>query len=261
MDTSDLNALLAAVAEGSLSIHDAADRLTALPFQDLGVALIDHHRSLRQGFPEAVYGPGKRPEEVGLIVTDLLAVGSGPVIVTRASEDQIDAAEKAGLAQGNHAFVTPGREGATVVFRPAPNRGHPIVVITAGTADGPVADECAAVLTAVGLAPTVLRDRGVAGLHRLTSALDELANADVTVVIAGMEGALASVVGGLTRGPVIAVPTSVGYGSGFDGVTALLAMMASCAAGVSVVGIDNGFGAAMAVVRALDLKKRDDNGA
>jgi len=116
-------------------------------------------------------------------------------------------------------------------------------------------------LTAVGLAPTVLRDRGVAGLHRLTSALDELANADVTVVIAGMEGALASVVGGLTRGPVIAVPTSVGYGSGFDGVTALLAMMASCAAGVSVVGIDNGFGAAMAVVRALDLKKRDDNGA
>ena len=126
-----------------------------------------------------------------------------------------------------------------------------MVVITAGTADGPVADECAAVLSAVGLGPVVLRDRGVAGLHRLVDALDDIADAEAIVVVAGMEGALASVVGGIARAPVVAVPTSVGYGAGLDGVTALLSMMASCAAGISVVGIDNGFGAAMAVVRML----------
>ena len=125
------------------------------------------------------------------------------------------------------------------------------MIITAGTADGPVADECAAVLTALGIEPTLLRDRGVAGLHRLIDDFDLITSADATVVVAGMEGALASVVGGLVRGPVIAVPTSVGYGSSFEGITALLAMLSSCAAGVSVVGIDNGFGAALCLVRAL----------
>ena len=173
------------------------------------------------------------------------------MILTRADALQEGAAIAAGRTVGLAPTTTSTGDGSTVVFRPAPDRGRRVVVITAGTADGPVADECAAVLSAVGLGPVVLRDRGVAGLHRLVDALDDIADAEAIVVVAGMEGALASVVGGIARAPVVAVPTSVGYGAGLDGVTALLSMMASCAAGISVVGIDNGFGAAMAVVRML----------
>src|SRR5690606_18560550 len=141
--------------------------------------------------------------------------------------------------------------GTTVVWRAAPDLGRRIVLVTAGTADLPVADECAAVLTAHGLAPERLTDVGVAGIHRLLGHADTLVDAEAVVVVAGMEGALASVIGGLTGAPVIAVPTSVGYGAGLDGVTALLAMHASCAAGITVVGIDNGYGAACAVLRLL----------
>ena len=242
MDATDVDHLLAAVAAGELSPETAASRLARLELADIGEAQVDHHRSLRQGFPEAVYAPGKTAGEVERITTELLSAGSGPVIVTRAASEQVRAAITAG-------------DLATVVLRPAADRGHQIVVITAGTADGPVADEAAAVLTSLGLAPAVLRDRGVAGIHRLSSALDDLRAAEVVIVVAGMEGALASVVGGLVGCPVIAVPTSVGYGAALEGVTALLAMLASCAAGVTVVGIDNGFGAAIAAARFVNERR------
>ena len=254
MDATDVDHLLAAVAAGELSPEDAASRLARLELADIGEAQVDHHRSLRQGFPEAVYAPGKTAGEVERITTELLSAGSGPVIVTRASPEQVSAARASGGAFGVEAITSAG-DLATVVLRPAPDRGHQIVVITAGTADGPVADEAAAVLTSLGLAPQVLRDRGVAGLHRLSSALDDLRAAEVVIVVAGMEGALASVVGGLVGCPVIAVPTSVGYGAALEGVTALLAMLASCAAGVTVVGIDNGFGAAIAAARFVNERR------
>ena len=255
MDATDVDHLLAAVAAGELSPETAASRLARLELADIGEAQVDHHRSLRQGFPEAVYAPGKTAGEVERITTELLSAGSGPVIVTRASPEQVSAARASGGAFGVEATITSAGDLATVVLRPAPDRGHQIVVITAGTADGPVADEAAAVLTSLGLAPQVLRDRGVAGIHRLSSALDDLRAAEVVIVVAGMEGALASVVGGLVGCPVIAVPTSVGYGAALEGVTALLAMLASCAAGVTVVGIDNGFGAAIAAARFVNERR------
>ncbi len=165
------------------------------------------------------------------------------MLLTRADDAQA-AAALAGNAGGE-------RTGTTLVWRPAAARPEAIVIVTAGTADLPVADECAATLDAHGLTPIRLTDVGVAGLHRLLASADVLATADAVVVVAGMEGALASVVGGITPAPVVAVPTSAGYGASLDGVTALLAMLASCAAGLTVVGIDNGFGAACAVLRML----------
>ncbi len=255
MDSRDVEQVLGAVASGAMTPSEAADRLARLPFSDLGFARLDHHRSVRQGIPEAIYCQGKSVEEVAAITTGLLASGSGPVIATRASDDQADAITESAAAAGVAAIRSRGSEGMTVVLRPANDTGRQVLVVTAGTADGPVADECVAVLGALGLPATVLRDRGVAGLHRLLGDLDTIRDAHATVVVAGMEGALASVVGGIARGPVIAVPTSVGYGASLEGVTALLGMLASCAAGISVVGIDNGFGAAMAVARALDVDR------
>jgi len=246
VDEAALRALLDDVAAGRLTADDVVRRLASLPYADLGYAKVDHHRALRQGLPEAVYGPGKTPEQCAGIVTELLDGGSpsSPVLLTRADEDQI----KAALA----AHPAGVRTGATVVWRArAADRSEQVLVATAGTADAPVADECTAVLGAFGLIPQRLTDVGVAGVHRLLGHVDALRAADAVVVIAGMEGALASVVGGLTGAPVVAVPTSTGYGAGFEGVTALLAMLASCAAGVTVVGIDNGYGAACAVLRLL----------
>lgn len=222
---------------------DALAQLRRLPFADLGFARVDHHRGLRQGVPEAVYGPGKAPEHVAAIVAELLDGGAAPVLVTRANPGQVEAA----LA------TNPGgvAHGTTVVWSPAAPRPERVVVCTAGTADLPVAEECVAVLQAHGIDPQRITDAGVAGVHRLLAEVDTLAEADVVVVIAGMEGALASLVGGLTPAPVVAVPTSVGYGAGLEGVTALLSMLASCAAGLTVVGIDNGYGAASAVLRMV----------
>jgi pyridinium-3,5-biscarboxylic acid mononucleotide synthase len=243
----DLLQLLDDVAAGHVSPTDAAGRLERLPFADLGYARVDHHRAVRQGLPEAVYGPGKSPEQCAGIVAELLAHGTGPVVLTRAAADQAAAALKRNPGGTAH--------GSTLVWRPDPTvRREQVVVATAGTADLPVADECAAVLAAHGFAARRITDAGVAGLHRLLPHVDELADADVVVVVAGMEGALASVVGGLTAAPVVAVPTSVGYGASFGGITALLAMLASCASGVTVVGIDNGFGAACAVVRLCNQR-------
>ncbi|MBV8462059.1 MAG: nickel pincer cofactor biosynthesis protein LarB [Acidimicrobiales bacterium] len=287
MDESALLQLLDDVRSGACTAEDAVRRLRRLPFADLGFARVDHHRWLRQGLPEAVYGQGKTPEQCSAIVGELLAgagwaqrghgPGAGssragdpeaggdpgavltgpPVVLTRADRDQVELAmathdggtrTHTGLATG--ADRTRG-ELSTVVWRSALPRPGRVMVVTAGTTDLSVASECAATLRGLGLAPVVIPDCGVAGVHRLLATVDELADVDVVVVVAGMEGALASLVGGITPAPVVAVPTSTGYGSGLEGVTALLAMTASCAAGVTVVGIDNGFGAACAVARIL----------
>jgi NCAIR mutase (PurE)-related protein len=246
VDEASLHSLLSDVASGRVHPDDAVAALRRLPFADLGHSKVDHHRSLRQGLPEAVYAPGKTPTQCAEIVTELFANGSGPIVLSRVDDAQADAAMAA----------NPGalRYGATVVWRPAERRRATVAVVTAGTADLSVADECATILDAHGVGARRVADVGVAGIHRLLAHIDEIVSADAVVVVAGMEGALASVVGGLAAGPVIAVPTSVGYGAALDGVTALLAMHASCASGVTVVGIDNGFGAACAVLRVLRLR-------
>jgi hypothetical protein len=244
VNEADIRELLDGVRSGALSADAAVATLRRLPFADVGEAHVDHHRALRQGMPEAVYGPGKTPEQVTRIVTELLAHGTDPVLVTRASPEQIEAA--------THANGKAVRVGQSVLWRERPPwRAAKVLVLSAGTADQPVVDECLITLRAHGFAATQLADVGVAGIHRLLAHLDQITAADAIIVVAGMEGALASVVGGLTGAPVVAVPTSVGYGAGLDGVTALLAMHASCASGVVVVGIDNGFGAACAIARML----------
>lgn len=249
MDELALRQLLADVAAGTCSPDDAARKLRRLPYADLGFARVDHHRALRQGIPEAVYGPGKTPEQCAAIVVELLEEPGGPVLLTRADGRQVAAAVEA--AGHEPVSVTRVADLATAVWRPTAARPGRVLVLTAGTADLPVANECRTVLEALGFRPSLLADCGVAGVHRLLASADELAEADAVVVVAGMEGALASLVGGITPAPVVAVPTSVGYGAAFEGVTALLAMLSSCAAGIAVVGIDNGFGAACAIGRLL----------
>jgi len=244
MDEAALYRLLDDLVAGSVSPDDVVRRLRRLPYADLGFARVDHHRTLRQGLPEAVYGPGKTAAQCVAIVGELLAEpDGGPVVLSRASDEQVAATISA------HPDGHP--RGATVVWRAAAERPEVVAVFTAGTADLVVAEECSATLGALGLEPTLVADCGVAGAHRLFEHVDLLASADAVVVIAGMEGALASLVGGLTPAPVVAVPTSAGYGASLQGVTALLAMLASCAPGLCVVGIDNGFGAAWAVARIL----------
>jgi NCAIR mutase (PurE)-related protein len=243
VDEATLRRLLDAVRTGAVHPDDAVAELRRLPFADLGFARVDHHRGLRQGMPEAVYGPGKDPDHASAIVAELLDAGAAPVLLTRASEEQAEVALAA----------NPGgvRHGRTLVWRPAAPRPERVVVCTAGTADLPVAEECVAVLAAHGIEAVRVTDAGVAGVHRLLAEAEVLAGADAVVVVAGMEGALASVVGGLTSAPVVAVPTSVGYGASLEGITALLGMLSSCAAGLTVVGIDNGYGAACAVMRMV----------
>jgi pyridinium-3,5-biscarboxylic acid mononucleotide synthase len=248
VDEASLYRLLDELLGGSVTPDEVVRRLRRLPYADLGFARVDHHRALRQGLPEAVYGPGKSVEHCVAIVGELLAEpDAGPVVLSRASDEQALATLSA----------HPGgqQRGRTVVWRPAPVRPEQVALFAAGTADLPVAEECAATLMALGLEPRVVADCGVAGAHRLLEHLDLLGSADAVVVIAGMEGALASVVGGLTAAPVVAVPTSAGYGASLEGVTALLAMLASCAPGICVVGIDNGFGAAWALARILGPAK------
>lgn len=219
-------------------------------FADLGFARVDTDRQARQGLPEAVYAPGKRTEEIIAIARRLLDTNTGPVLVTRVEPEQ--AREVAAAVGGG----THDPDARLLVWRPAPTRSFRLAVVTAGTADGPVAAEAAAVATAIGLPVRLHRDVGVAGVHRLLAITDQLADADAIIVVAGMEGALASVVGGLVRCPVIAVPTSTGYGAALEGVTALLAMLTSCAAGLTVVNIDSGYGAAMAAHRLATTYER-----
>ena len=252
MDASSLRALLEAVASGRCEPDDAVRQLRRLPYADLGFARVDHHRDLRLGLPEAVYGPGKTPEHCAAVVDELLGGSDVPVLLTRATDAQVKACSAVGAAAGaGPGTATESGDFSTLAFRPAPARPGKVMVVTAGTADLPVAAECTAVLSALGITPSVLADCGVAGLHRLLAEVDPLAVADAVVVIAGMEGALASVVGGLTPAPVIAVPTSTGYGAALEGVTALLSMLSACSSGITVVGIDNGYGAACAVARLL----------
>jgi NCAIR mutase (PurE)-related protein len=252
MDEPSLLHLLETVAAGETTPDQALQRVRSLPFADLGFARVDHHRQLRQGFPEAVYGPGKTPEHCRAIVTELLeGPTTGPVLLTRAGPE-LAAEVQAGVPGGTYHDVA-----RLVVWRPAPPAPTGTALIAcAGTADLPVAEEAAATLAALGWPPARCNDVGVAGLHRLLADEDRLRSADVVIVVAGMEGALASAVGGLVGAPVVAVPTSVGYGSSLEGITALLAMLASCAPGVAVVGIDNGFGAACAAARILGTLRK-----
>lgn len=243
-----VRALLADVAAGRVPIEDALTHLDDAPVDDLGFASLDHHRALRQGFPEVVFGAGKTPEQLLGICERLAAHGDG-FLVTRAD----DSARAALLARWPTAEAH--EMARTVLLRgnTPPTRGtRTVAIVTAGTSDLPVAEEAAVTLDAFGHPMQHITDVGVAGIHRILARRDALHQAAVVIVVAGMDGALPSVVGGLVRVPVIAVPTSVGYGAAFAGVAPLLTMLNSCAAGVTVCNIDNGFGAAVAAARILE---------
>jgi pyridinium-3,5-biscarboxylic acid mononucleotide synthase len=225
------------VRDGTLPIDDALERLRVLPYEDLGFAKVDHHRGLRDGFPEVVLAMGKTPAQVGAIA-ERLAERGGRLLVTRATVDHA-AAVRAVVPDATYHETA---RAITVERRPVPRRPG-VIVVCAGTSDLPVAEEAAITAEMMGNDVVRIADVGVAGIHRLLHRLPELRAARVLVVVAGMEGALPSVVAGLVDTPVVAVPTSVGYGASFGGLAALLGMLNSCAAGVSVVNIDNGFGA------------------
>lgn len=229
--------LLRSVADGSTSPEQALLHLKEEPFEDLDYAKIDHHRGIRQGASEVVYGAGKTPEQIRGIVEAMGAKGCRNILVTRIDRDTADV-----LCAAVPAEYHPLPRLAVAFPEPQEGRGS-IVVATGGTSDIPVAEEAALTAETMGNRVTRLYDVGVAGLHRLLSNLDPLMSARCVVAVAGMEGALASVIGGLVDCPVIAVPTSVGYGANFGGLSALLSMLNSCASGCSVVNIDNGFGA------------------
>jgi pyridinium-3,5-biscarboxylic acid mononucleotide synthase len=248
----ELEALLAAVRAGEVSSEEALEQLTSLPFRDLGFARVDVHRELRQGAPEAVLGEGKTPEQVAGIVTALLEGGAGSVLVTRADE-AMRAAVRAVAADAEE----DARARAVWVARGIPEPRGLVVIVSAGTSDGPVVHEARIRAELLGANVIVHEDAGVAGLHRLASVLPDLERADCVVVVAGMDGALASVVGGLVAAPVIGVPTSVGYGSAQGGQTALNAMLCSCAAGLAVVGIDDGLGAGTIAARIARGRGRE----
>ena len=245
MDTNDLKHLLTAVQTGDLSIDEGLERLRKLPFEDAGVAMIDHHRALRQGVPEVVLGEAKTAEQIAIIVERIAAHGDN-VLVTRVSS------EKTEVLLNNHpeGEYDPVANTFTLQQKPHEDLGRgKILIICAGTSDLSVAKEAAITARMFNNQVEELVDVGVAGIHRLLAHTDALREATVIIVVAGMEGALPSVVGGLVDVPVIAVPTSVGYGAAFGGIAALLGMLNSCAGGVTVVNIDNGFGAAFAATR------------
>ena len=276
MEQRELNELLAAVAAGEVAPEEAAGKLRTAPFSDLGFAKVDHHRGIRQGVSEVIYGEGKTPDQIADIIADMLGAGQQRVLITRLSPEAAveveqllseglsfaadDGGEGAGSTSGVSADAASARaEGAipeipvftyydaphvaTVGEAPEPTGLGRIVVATGGTSDIPVAEEAAITAEMLGNEVERLYDVGVAGLHRLLAHAGDLADARVVIAVAGMEGALPSVIGGLVSCPVIAVPTSVGYGASLGGVAALLAMLNSCASGISVVNIDNGFGA------------------
>lgn len=255
MNQDQLRQLLQSVSAGTASIDDALERLRRLPFEQTDVATIDHHRALRCGNPEVIFCPGKRPEHVVDIARRLAATGQ-PILATRASADQVAAARQA------FPDVLVNDLGRTLLWNAPPDvpgDGPTVLVVAAGTADLPVAEEAMSTLRCMKVRSRRIADVGVAGLHRLLAHLEPLQQACAIVVVAGMEGALPSAVGGLVACPVFAVPTSVGYGASFGGLSALLGMLNSCASAVTVVNIDNGFGAAFAaslvyqqVVRAAE---------
>ncbi len=250
MDPSTLKTLLDDVKAGRLSTEAAAERLATLPYEDLGFAKLDHHRALRRGFPEAVFGAGKTPDQIAAIVDRIVARGQR-VLVTRTS------AEVAARVAASHPGSRYHEAARCLTIDSGPTTVLPgsIAIVAAGTSDLPVAEEAAVVAGFHGATIERIYDVGVAGLHRLLDRAGTIRAADVVIVVAGMEGALPSVVAGLVDSPVIAVPTSVGYGASFHGLAALLAMLNSCASGVGVVNIDNGFGAGH--LACLILRDRD----
>jgi len=237
--------LLQRVADGALDVGPALDALAFEPLDSLNFATIDHSRALRQGFPEVIYGAGKTPDQIVAIARQLAAHGDG-VLVTRLPAG---AADRLAAAFPEIDINQVGRTAYLAGAEPPPAGQGTVSIVTAGTSDLPVAEEAAATLAALGNCVARVTDVGVSGIHRVLAKRDELVSAAVVIVIAGMDGALPSVVGGLVRAPVIAVPTSVGYGAAFQGLAPLLTMLNSCAAGVTVVNIDNGFGAAVAASR------------
>ena len=239
MNPQKLQELLKRVKLGKTSIDEAIGQLKSLPFEDLGYARIDHHRSLRKGFPEVIWGEGKSPDQILSIMKEMKNKGHN-VLITRLNEKKGKEIQK--VFPKCHYY--PRSKVLTYLIHPVRAEGKgTILVVTAGTTDIPVAEEAVITAQFMGNRVETLYDVGVAGIHRLLSERERLEEARVLVVVAGMEGALPSVVGGLVDRPVIAVPTSVGYGTSFGGITALLAMLNSCASGVAVVNIDNGFGA------------------
>jgi pyridinium-3,5-biscarboxylic acid mononucleotide synthase len=238
MNTNDIKSLLNRVKQGTLDVEEALENLKDLPFQELGYATIDNHRELRVGVPEVIYAEGKTVEHVKGIISFMLTKGNN-ILATRASREMYEAVKELSPNVQYHELARI----ITIKHREVPMPESYIAVVAAGTSDLPVVEE--AVITAEMLGNRVEKiiDVGVAGIHRLFNKLEVIRNAKVVIVVAGMEGALASVIGGLVDKPVIAVPTSVGYGANFHGLSALLTMLNSCASGVSVVNIDNGFGA------------------
>lgn len=240
MNAEQLKALLTQVKNDDTSVEDALEQLKELPYHDLEYAKVDYHRELRNGFPEVIYSPGKSLDQIRGIVTDMLARTTGNILASRASEEVYEAIRE---LTSDAVYY---KEARSVVVKREPYRVSEgtIAVVSAGTSDIPVAEEAAVTAEVMGNQVKRLYDVGVAGIHRLLDNVDVINHARVIIVVAGMEGALASVVGGLTDKPVVAVPTSIGYGANFGGVSALLGMLTSCAGGIGVVNIDNGFGAA-----------------
>ena len=253
MEQKELIHLLQMVADGDASVNDALLRLRQEPFEDLGFAKPDLHRAVRQGTAEVIYGASKTPEQIARIAAAMRKRGQRTVLITRMSREAADyAAERLPLQYDEVSCV------GIVGEIPEPDGCGKIVIATGGTSDMPVAEEAALTAEAFGNETVRLYDVGVAGLHRLVAHMDDIMSASVVIAIAGMEGALASVIGGLADCPVIAVPTSVGYGASFGGLSALLSMLNSCASGVSVVNIDNGFGAGYLASRINQMEGLGD---
>jgi len=250
MDPGHLKQLLEQVKDGKVAVNDAVEKLRHLPFEDLGFACVDHHRQIRSGFPEVIYCPGKSTEHIIEIFSALAKKGNN-VLATRAGQDVFDAVS----AKIKLAGLRYEKEARAIVLqqKDIPPSKTVLPILTAGTADLSVAAEARVTAEIMGQRTELICDVGVAGLHRLLDKVERLQKANVIIVVAGMEGALASVVGGLVSCPVIAVPTSVGYGANFEGLSALLTMLNSCASGVTVVNIDNGFSAG--VTAAMINKK------
>lgn len=250
MTEEKLKQLLLALKQGQVSLEEALDRLKVLRYEELGFAKVDHHRTLRNGFPEVIFGQGKTKEQI-VAIACRLAAAETTVLVTRTTKEVYNAvAEKLPRAQFNALART-----IVVSAGEIPPTGGRVAVLSAGTADLPVAEEAAVTAEVMGNEVERIYDVGVAGIHRLLDQMGKVRHADVVIVVAGMEGALASVVAGMIDRPVIAVPTSVGYGASFGGLAALLTMLNSCAAGVGVVNIDNGFGAAALATAITRLKR------
>jgi len=242
MDTERLKGLLEKLKDGKMEVDDVVEKLRHLPFEDIGFACIDHHRQLRRGFPEVIYGRKKKTEHIVLIMEKMVEKGEN-VLVTRLSGKKADKIKK----HFPESIYFPDAQILTRVVRPVEGKAKgTILVVSAGTADIPVAQEAAITSQFLGNKVKTLFDVGVSGLHRILENIETIMGASVIIVVAGMEGALPSIVGGLVDKPVIAVPTSAGYGASFGGVSALLGMLNSCASGVTVVNIDNGFGAGYA---------------